>query len=108
MTGTTDRQGRPVVGAIDESDEELLKQAAAGEPQALAGIYDRYSTVAYSVALRITRDPSMAEDVIQEAFLGVWRNAGRYAAARGSVRTWLLSIVHHRAIDALRRRRPAA
>lgn len=59
-------------------------------------------------ARRIVVDPDLAEDVVQEAFLGAWRNAARYAGARGSVKTWLLSIVHHRAIDAVRRRRPTA
>ena len=62
--------------------------------------------MAYSIALRITGEPAAAEDVVQEAFLGAWRNAARYAETRGSVKTWLLSIVHHRAIDAVRRRRP--
>jgi RNA polymerase sigma factor (sigma-70 family) len=61
--------------------------------------------MAYSIALRITADASLAEDVVQEAFLGLWRNAGRYSSVRASVRTWILAIVHHRAIDALRRRR---
>jgi RNA polymerase sigma-70 factor (ECF subfamily) len=62
--------------------------------------------MAYSIALRITSDASLAEDVVQEAFLGVWRNAGRYVTGRGSVKTWLLAIVHHRAVDAVRRRKP--
>ena len=62
--------------------------------------------MAYSIALRITADASLAEDVVQDAFLGAWRNAGRYAEARASVKTWLLAIVHHRAVDAVRRRRP--
>jgi len=62
--------------------------------------------MAFSIAYRITGDRAAAEDVVQEAFLGAWRNAARYVDARGSVRTWLLSIVHHRAIDAIRRRRP--
>ena len=62
--------------------------------------------MAYSIALRITSDASLAEDVVQDAFLGVWRNASRYVEGRGSVKTWLLSIVHHRAVDAVRRRRP--
>jgi RNA polymerase sigma-70 factor (ECF subfamily) len=63
--------------------------------------------MAYSIALRITADAALAEDVVQEAFLGAWRNAARYVEGRGSVRTWLLSIVHHRAVDVVRRRRPA-
>ena len=62
--------------------------------------------MAYSIAYRITNDATLAEDVVQDAFLGAWRNAARYVEGRGSVKTWLLSIVHHRAIDAIRRRRP--
>jgi RNA polymerase sigma-70 factor (ECF subfamily) len=62
--------------------------------------------MAYSIAYRITNDATLAEDVVQDAFLGVWRNAARYLEGRGSVKTWLLAIVHHRAIDAIRRRRP--
>jgi RNA polymerase sigma-70 factor (ECF subfamily) len=61
--------------------------------------------MAYSIALRITKDAAVAEDVVQDAFVGAWRNAARYMPDRGSVRTWLLSIVHHRAVDTLRRRR---
>src|SRR5262245_47140468 len=63
--------------------------------------------MAYSIALRITGEAAAAEDVVQDAFLGVWRHADRYVEGRGSVKTWLLSIVHHRAIDAIRRRRPS-
>ena len=73
--------------------------------EALGILYDRYAAMAYSIAQRITNDPALAEDVVQEAFLGAWRNAGRYRADRGSVKTWLMSIVHHRAIDAVRRRK---
>lgn len=72
---------------------------------ALGILYDRYATMAYSIAQRITNDPSLAEDVVQEAFVGAWRNAARYQADRGSVKTWLMAIVHHRAIDAVRRRK---
>jgi RNA polymerase sigma-70 factor (ECF subfamily) len=79
-----------------------------GRLDALDRLYDRYRTMAFSIALRITNDATLAEDVVQDAFLGAWRNASRYAEDRGSVRTWLLSIVHHRAIDVVRRRRPTA
>ena len=96
----------PGAPATEESDEQLLERAAKGEPDGLATLYDRYHTMAYSLALRIGGDPALAEDVVQEAFLGVWRNAARYSSVRASARTWILSIVHHRAIDGLRRRRP--
>jgi RNA polymerase sigma-70 factor (ECF subfamily) len=90
----------------DDADRAVLALVTAGHLDALQELYDRYRTMAYSIALRITTDASLAEDVVQDAFLGVWRNAGRYVEGRGSVKTWLLSIVHHRAVDAVRRRRP--
>ena len=92
--------------AVDEADRAALGRIAAGELAALEDLYDRYKTMAYSIAYRITNDATLAEDVVQDAFLGAWRNAARYVEGRGSVKTWLLSIVHHRAIDAIRRRRP--
>ena len=91
---------------VDDADREVLVRVAAGDLDALEELYDRYKTMAYSIAYRITNDATLAEDVVQDAFLGAWRNAARYVAGRGSVKTWLLSIVHHRAIDAIRRRRP--
>ena len=90
----------------DDADRAVLALVTAGHLDALQELYDRYRTMAYSIALRITADASLAEDVVQDAFLGAWRNAGRYVEGRGSVKTWLLSIVHHRAVDAVRRRRP--
>ena len=92
--------------SADDADRAVLMRLADGELDALEHLYDRYKTMAYSIAYRITNDPTLAEDVVQEAFLGAWRNAARYIEGRGSVKTWLLSIVHHRAIDAIRRRRP--
>jgi len=91
---------------LDEADRAALARIAGGELAALEYLYDRYKTMAYSIAYRITNDATLAEDVVQDAFLGAWRNAARYIEGRGSVKTWLLSIVHHRAIDAIRRRRP--
>src|SRR5207247_7944228 len=92
--------------ATVEADQATLARTAVAHLDALEELYERYRTMAYSIALRITADAALAEDVVQDAFLGAWRNAARYAKGRGSVKTWLLSIVHHRAVDAVRRRRP--
>jgi len=105
MTDPVGPGPRRVASAADDADRAVLADVAAGHLDALQDLYDAYKTMAYSIALRITNDAGMAEDVVQEAFLGAWRNAGRYVEGRGSVKTWLLSIVHHRAIDAIRRRR---
>lgn len=91
---------------VDDADRAVLALVTAGQLDSLQELYDRYRTMAYSIALRITNDAALAEDVVQDAFLGVWRNASRYVEGKGSVKTWLLSIVHHRAVDAVRRRRP--
>jgi len=98
----------PTVGVRVPTDEQLIERAAALDPTAIDQLYERYKSMAYALAARITGDAGLAEDVVQDAFLGVWRNASRYMAARASARTWLLSIVHHRAIDAVRRRRPTS
>ena len=90
----------------DDADRAVLALVADGQLDSLQELYDRYKTMAYSIALRITSDAALAEDVLQDAFLGIWRNAGRYVEGRGSVKTWMLAIVHHRAVDAVRRRKP--
>lgn len=108
MSGAGADDRRHPASASDAADREVLGRVAAGRLDALEELYDQYRTMAYSIALRITADSAMAEDVVQDAFLGAWRNAARYIETRGSVRTWLLSIVHHRAVDAVRRRRPTA
>jgi RNA polymerase sigma-70 factor (ECF subfamily) len=92
----------------EPADADLLADVVAGRLEALEALYDRYRAVAYAIALRVTTDASLAEDVLQEAFLGAWRNADRYVDGRGTVKTWLLAIVHHRAVDAVRRRRPTS
>ena len=74
-----------------------------GEARAFEVIFDRHSGAAFSLAYRMCGRRAMAEDVVQEAFLAVWRSGARYDRARGSVRSWVLGVVHNRAIDALRR-----
>lgn len=95
----------PDVASEGDSEAELMRQVAAGEIGGLETLYDRYHAMAYALALRITTETGLAEDVVQDSFLGAWRNAARYAEAKGSVRGWLLAIVRHRAIDAMRRQR---
>ena len=85
------------------ADEELMHLVGTGDPRAFELIYDRHGAPAYSLAFRIAGERVAAEDITQEAFLSIWRTRARYDAARGSVRTWVLSVVHHRAIDGLRR-----
>lgn len=85
------------------ADEELMRLIRGGDPQAFSVVYDRHSGSAFSLAYRMCGTRAAAEDVVQESFLSLWRSGGRYDASRGSVRTWLLGIVHNRSIDALRR-----
>ena len=87
----------------DVTDVELVRGVAAGSSSALADLYDRWGKRAYSLARRVCADEGLAEDVVQEAFVAVWRDPGRFDAARGSFGTWLLTLVHHKAVDAVRR-----
>jgi RNA polymerase sigma-70 factor, ECF subfamily len=84
------------------ADEDLISLVEANDAQAFATLYDRHSRAAYSLAYRMMGERHSAEDLVQDAFLKVWRAATSYRAERGSVRTWLLSIVHNRGIDQLR------
>jgi RNA polymerase sigma-70 factor, ECF subfamily len=85
------------------ADEDVMQLVQRGDARAFELIYDRHSGAAFSLAYRMTGKRAAAEDVVQETFLSIWRSGTRYDRARGSVRTWVLGIVHHRAIDALRR-----
>jgi len=85
------------------SDESLLSLVAASDDDALAELYDRFGRVAYGLALRILRDEALAQDAVQEAFLGVWRSADRFLAERAKASTWILTLVHRRAVDLVRR-----
>ena len=104
MAGTGSRR---TASPADDADRRILAELGEGRLEALETLYDRYRAMAFAIALRITADQALAEDVVQDAFLGAWRHADRYVETRGSVKTWLLSIVHHRAIDSIRRRRAA-
>ena len=86
------------------NDQELIAAIQGRDVRALESLYDRHRVLAYSLALRILGSPGDAEDVVQEAFLNVWRSADTYRPERSSWRSWVLSIVHHRALDKLRGR----
>lgn len=80
----------------------LLTRAGRGDEQAFAELYDQTSARAYGLAVRVVRDPSQAEEVVQEAYLEAWRGSARFDAAKGSVVGWLLTLVHRRAVDRVR------
>jgi RNA polymerase sigma-70 factor, ECF subfamily len=84
------------------ADEDLLTLVERGDADAFEIIYERHSRVAFSLAFRLLGDRPSAEDLVQDAFLAMWRGAGSYSPARGSVRNWLLSILHNRGVDRLR------
>lgn len=86
-----------------EVERALVARCAAGDELALGQLYDRFGGQAYALARRVTRDDGLAADVVQEAFLAAWRNAATYDAERGKVATWLLTLVHRRAVDTVRR-----
>jgi RNA polymerase sigma-70 factor (ECF subfamily) len=84
------------------ADEDLMARVYSGDTRAFAVVFDRHSGVAFSLAYRMCGRRALAEEVVQEAFLSLWRSGARYERARGSVRSWVLAVVHHRAIDVLR------
>ena len=84
-------------------DRDLVQRIRRGDGEAFRGLFGRYSPSAMSLARRVVRQPFLAEEIVQEAFLAVWRNPAGYDPQRGSVRAWLMGMVHHRAVDAVRR-----
>jgi RNA polymerase sigma-70 factor, ECF subfamily len=85
------------------ADEELMQLVRRGDPRAFETVYERHGGPAFSLAYRIVGNRAAAEDAVQEAFLSIWRSRARYQPERGSVRSWVLGIVHNRTIDTLRR-----
>ena len=85
------------------TDEQVLEAVGRGDDDALGVLYDRFGRVAYGLAFRILRDQSLAEDAVQEAFLAVWRSADAYKRERAKPSTWILTVVHRRAVDLVRR-----
>jgi RNA polymerase sigma-70 factor, ECF subfamily len=104
-------EGLEGIGAVpataSSEDAMLLARIQGGEEQAMAVLYDRYSKIVYSVALRVLRDTAAAEDVMQEIFMQVWRSPNGFVATKGSLGGWLAVVARNRAIDMLRRKRPS-
>jgi RNA polymerase sigma-70 factor (ECF subfamily) len=87
----------------DPADVRLIQRIVAGDQRALGELYDRWSKPAFSLARRVCADGGLAEDVVQEVFIAFWREPGRFDPARGAFGSWLLTLVHHKAVDAVRR-----
>ena len=106
MTYVTGNEPAPLdmITLVDDGlvDEDLPASLAAGDAQALAILYERYSAAGYTVAMGLLHDPYAAQDVVQEAFLALWQHASTFDTRRGGIRSWILSIVRHRALDLLR------
>ena len=95
---------RPARRPEEESgDADLLRRLRAGDRGAIDDLYERFRRPAFALARRILADDTLAEDVLQDVFLSVWRNPGAFDGARGSFSSWLLAMVHHKAVDAVRR-----
>lgn len=92
--------------AAVDLDRALMLRLRLGDIDAFERLYDRHHRAAFGLALKVTRDRGLAEDVVQDAFLAIWRTPERFDPSRGSARGWLLAIVHHRSIDRLRRTAP--
>jgi RNA polymerase sigma-70 factor (ECF subfamily) len=100
--------GLRLVPSYDGPDvDALVGRVARGDAQAFERLYDELSASVYGLARRVVRDPARAEDVTQDVFLEVWRKAGRFDAALGRAKTWVMTIAHRRAVDAVRRNEAA-
>jgi RNA polymerase sigma-70 factor, ECF subfamily len=98
--------GKEVLSDPRAEDSALLSRVQHGDQAAVTALFDRYSAMVYSVALRVLRDPGQAEDVVQDIFIQLWRKPEAFVSGRGALGAWLVVIARNRAIDTLRRRRP--
>jgi RNA polymerase sigma-70 factor, ECF subfamily len=96
-------EGSVTADLSEARDRELVQRIGRGDEEAFRGLFGRYAPSAMALARRVARQPFLAEEIVQEAFLAVWRNPSGYDQQRGSVRAWLMGMVHHRAVDAVRR-----
>lgn len=93
----------PAADLLERSDVELVALVAQGYGRALEALFLRFGTPAYSLAVRVLTDRSLAHDVVQECFLALWKAPEKYAAERGAFSSWFMAMVHHKAVDAVRR-----
>jgi RNA polymerase sigma factor (sigma-70 family) len=93
----------PAIDLADARDHELVLRIGKEDAEAFRGLFDRYAPAAHALALRVVRQSHLAEEIVQEAFMGLWRHPDAYDERRGSVKSWLMGMVHHRAVDAVRR-----
>lgn len=100
---TPSRSGPEARATQASEDRRLVARVREGDAAALESLYDRYGSAAYGLARRVLADPTLAQDVVQEVFLVVWRDHGRYDETRGPFAGWLLAVVHHKAVDLVRR-----
>jgi RNA polymerase sigma-70 factor (ECF subfamily) len=92
-----------VIDLDDARDRDLVARLHAGDEEAFRGLFRRYAPNAQALAMRVVRQPFLAEEIVQDAFLALWRNPAGFDPARGSFRAWLFGLVHHRAVDLVRR-----
>jgi RNA polymerase sigma-70 factor, ECF subfamily len=102
MVGEPSRRLRSVPGAAQPDADHLLLATARGDEAALGALYDAVAPAVYGIARRVVRDPARAEEITQDVFLSVWRFATRFDPAKGSARTWILTLTHRRAVDVVR------
>lgn len=91
------------IDVSDARDRDLLHRLVNGDEEAFRGLFARYAPSAKALAVRVLRQSNLAEEIVQEAFMSVWKNPHAYDAGRGSVKAWLMGMVHHRAVDLVRR-----
>jgi len=103
---TSDPVKASLLASKAAEDSALLAKVEQGDQEAMAALFDRYSGIVYSVALRVLRDTGQAEDVMQDIFIQIWKKPGAFVSGRGSLGAWLVVVTRNRAIDSLRRRRP--
>jgi RNA polymerase sigma-70 factor (ECF subfamily) len=102
----TDTSGAELIGppmTVEDRDRDLLQRIGRGDDEAFRQLFRRYAAHANALALRVLRQPFLAEDAVQDAFVSIWRNAAAFDPGRGSVRAWLMGMVHNRAVDLVRR-----